>query len=134
MQQALMAALSLHVLAATFWVGTTFALVRTGGSGGERLFGPQMGAAVVAVLTGAYLWRTLHEASSGPTERWLTIGALCALVAVAVQAVFAGSSLRKLNRQRGDDVVARSRIAVAHRVAALLLVVATVCMAAARYA
>ena len=134
MQQALMAVLSLHVLAATFWAGSTLALARTGGGGSERLFGPQMGAAVIAVLTGAYLWRTLHDASFGPMERWLTAGALCALLAAAVQALFAGSALRKLNRLRGDDAVARSRIAIAHRVAAVLLVVATLCMAAARYA
>jgi hypothetical protein len=133
MQQALMAALSLHVLAATFWAGSTLALARTGGGGSERLFGPQMGAAVIAVLTGAYLWRTLHEASFGPMERWLTAGALCALLAATVQAVFAGGALRRLNRHR-DDAAARSRIAVAHRVAAVLLVVATLCMAAARYA
>src|SRR4029450_8758188 len=122
MQQALMAVLSLHVLAATFWTGSTLTLARTGGGGSERLFGPQMGAAVIAVLTGAYLWRTLHEASFGPMERWLTAGALCALLAVVIQAIFAGGALRKLNQHRGDEALARSRIAVAHRVAAVLLV------------
>jgi hypothetical protein len=134
MQQALMAALSVHVLAATFWAGSTFALARTGGGGSERLFGPQMGAAAIAVLTGAYLWRALHEASFGPMEQLLSAGALCALLAVAVQAVIVGSAIGKLRRRGSDDTAARSRIVVAHRVATVLLVVATVCMAAARYA
>jgi hypothetical protein len=134
MQQALMAALSVHVLAATFWAGSTFASTRTGGGGSERLFGPQMGAAAIAVLTGAYLWRALHEGSFGPMEQLLSAGALCALLAIAVQAVIVGSAIGKLRRRGSDDNVARSRIVVAHRVATVLLVVATVCMAAARYA
>lgn len=134
MQQALMIALSLHVLAAVFWAGSTFALARTAGSGSERLFGPQMGAAAVAVLTGAYLWRTLHEGSFGAMEQVLGVGALCALIAFAVQAIVAGGALRNLRRQASHEAAARSRIVLAHRVAALLLVVATVAMAAARYA
>ncbi|PSH62919.1 hypothetical protein CU102_24565 [Phyllobacterium brassicacearum] len=134
MQQALMIALSLHILAATFWAGSTFALARTSGSGGEQLFGPQMGAAAVAVLTGAYLWNVLHEGSFGTMEQWLTVGAACALLALAIQAVVAGGALRKLRRSGNDDFAAHFRIVVAHRVAAVLLVGATVSMAAARYA
>jgi hypothetical protein len=134
MQQILIAALSLHVLAATFWAGTTFALARTAGSGSERLFGPQTGAAAVAVLTGAYLWKVLHEGSLGTREHWLTVGAVCALVALAIQTVVAGGALRKLRRHESEDAAARSRIALAHRLAAVLLVVATLSMGAARYA
>jgi hypothetical protein len=93
-----------------------------------------MGAAAVAVLTGAYLWRTLHEGSLGLTEQWLTAGALCALLAVAIQATVAGLALARLRRQGGDDIAARSRIVTAHRIAAILLIGATVAMAAARYA
>ena len=52
MQIALIIALSLHILSAVFWAGTSFTLARTGGAGGEQLFRPQMGAAVIAVLTG----------------------------------------------------------------------------------
>jgi hypothetical protein len=133
MQQTLAIALSLHVLAATFWGGSTFALARMAGNGGERLFAPQMGAAAIAVVTGAYLWLTLHENSFGVMEQFLIAGAVCALFAVAIQAIVIGSALGAL-RRRDDDAKARSRILVTHRVAAVLLVVATVAMAAARYA
>lgn len=134
MQPLLMIALPLHILPAVFWAGSTFVLARTAGSGSERLFRSQMGAAAGAVLTGAYLWNVLHEGSFGTMEQWLTVGAVCALLALAIQAVVAGGALRKLRRRGGDDATAHSRIVVAHRVAAVLLVVATVSMAAARYA
>jgi hypothetical protein len=127
-----MIALSLHVLAAVFWAGSTFVLARTAGAGGDRLFRPQMGAAAVAVATGAYLWLTVHEGAAGPTEHFLGAGAAAALVAVAVQAVVCGGALGRL--RRGDEAAARSRMAIAHRVAAILLAVATAAMAAARYA
>ena len=52
MQIALVIALSLHVLSSVFWAGSSFTLARTGGLGGEKLFRPQMGAALVAILTG----------------------------------------------------------------------------------
>jgi hypothetical protein len=127
-------ALSLHVLAATFWAGSTFALVRMAGKGSEPLFAPQLGAAAVAVATGAYLWLTLHEGSFGISEQLLTTGALCALVAAAIQAVVVGGAIKKLRRHGSDDAKARSRVVVAQRFAAFLLAVATVAMASARYA
>jgi hypothetical protein len=133
MQQTLAIALSLHILAATFWAGSTFALMRMAGNGGEQLFAPQMGAAAIAVATGAYLWRTLHGGSFGATERSLAVGALCALLAVAIQALLVGSALMRLRSPDSDAATARSRILVANRLAALLLVVATVAMAASRY-
>ena len=76
MQYVLMVAISLHVLAAVFWAGSTAALARTGGSETRRLFRPQMGAAAVAVLTGGYLWHVVHAGAVGPVERSLMIGAL----------------------------------------------------------
>jgi hypothetical protein len=133
-QHTLMIVLSLHILAAVFWAGSTFALARMDGSGSERLFGPQMGAATVVILTGASLWRVLHKGSFGAMEQFLSVGALCALVAVAVQAIVAGGALRKLLRGGTDGAAVRLRIVIAHRIAAVLLAVATVSMAAARYA
>ncbi len=50
MQTALIIALSLHVLSSVFWAGSSFALARTGGLGGEKLLFPQIGAATVAIL------------------------------------------------------------------------------------
>lgn len=52
MQTALVIALSLHVLSSVFWAGSSFALARTGGAGGEQLVFPQLGAATIAILTG----------------------------------------------------------------------------------
>lgn len=134
MQLALIIATSLHILAATFWAGSTFALARTAGNGSEQLFVPQLFAAVFAISAGAYLWQTLHEGSFGTTEQWLAAGAWSAILALAIQAVVVGGALRQLRRPGSDNASARSRIAVAHRAAAILLAFAAVAMAAARYA
>ena len=133
MQIALVITLSLHVLSTVFWAGTSFALARTGGAGGEQLFRPQMGAAVVAVLTGGYLGHLAHAGTFGTTEQVLAIGALTALIAAGVQGAIGGRAIRSLRVGKTDEAVARSRIAAAQRIAAVLLAVAAVCMGAARY-
>jgi hypothetical protein len=122
MQLVLIIALSLHVLAGVFWAGATFTLARIGGAGGEQLFRPQMGAAVVAVLAGGYLWGQLHRNTFEAPEQVLAVGVVCAIVAAGVQGAMVGGAIRKL-----------SRIALAQRIAAGLLAVTIVCMAAARY-
>src|SRR5258708_567185 len=68
MQIALIIVLSLHVLSSVFWAGSSFTLARTGGVGGELLFRPQMGAAVIAILTGGYLGHLVHEATFGMAD------------------------------------------------------------------
>ena len=133
MQIALVIALSLHVLSTVFWAGTSFALARTGGVGGEQLFRPQMAAAVIAVLTGGYLGHLVHAGTFGTTEQVLAIGALAALIAAGVQGAIGGRAIRSLRVGKADEAVARSRIAAAQRIAAVLLAVAAVCMGAARY-
>src|SRR5258708_22193069 len=80
MQIALIIALSLHILSAVFWAGTSFTLARTGGGGGEQLFRPQMGAAGIAVLSGFYLPHLVPSATFGTTEQVLAVGAPAALV------------------------------------------------------
>ncbi|MDR7097814.1 putative membrane protein [Lysobacter niabensis] len=134
MQLALVIAISLHILASTFWAGTTFATARMAGNGSERLFVPQLVAAAFAVGTGAYLWRTMHEGSFGNTERLLTAGAAVAILALAIQAVVIGGALRQFRRSGSDNTGAQSRIVVAQRASAFLLALAAVAMAAARYA
>lgn len=134
MQQLLMIAISLHVLAAVVWAGSTFVSASTAGSGSERLFGFQMAAAAVAILSGGYLWRTLHQGSFETMEKVLGIGVGSALIALAIQVLVAGGALRNLRRQVGNGDAQRSRIIVAHRLAAALLVVTTVSMAGARFA
>jgi uncharacterized membrane protein len=133
MQIALIIALSLHILSTVFWAGTSFTLARTGGAGGEQLFRPQMGAAVVAVLTGGYLGHLAHAGAFGTTEQILAVGALAALVAAGVQGTIGGRAIRSLRSGAADEAGARARIATAQRIAAALLAVTAVCMGAARY-
>ncbi|MGL4291761.1 MAG: hypothetical protein ACRCVA_35745 [Phreatobacter sp.] len=116
MQMQLIALLTFHVLASVFWAGSTFTLARLGGAGAEALFRPQMGAAVVVFLTGIGLWMLVHTGSHGLSEQLLTVGAVAALAAAGVQ-----GGLRR-------------KPALAHRIAAGLLMVTAVTMAAARYA
>ena len=134
MQIALIIALSFHILSSVFWAGTSFTLARTGGVGGELLFRPQMGAATIAVLSGGYLGHLAHAGSFGTAEQILAVGALAALVAAGVQGAIGGRAIRSLRAGTGDEAGARSRIATAQRVAAVLLAVTAVCMGAARYA
>jgi hypothetical protein len=134
MQLALLVAISVHILAATFWAGSTFALARMAGNSSEQLFLPQLFAAVLAIGAGAYLWQTLHEGSFGTTEQLLAAGAVAAILAFAIQAAVIGGALRQLRRPGSDNTSARSRVAVAQRGAAFLLAIAAVTMAAARYA
>jgi hypothetical protein len=129
----LMAVLSLHVLSAIFWAGTSVALARTGGLGGAKLFRPQMGAAVVAVITGGYLWGQLHAAGFDTAELVLLIGVVFALIAAGVQGRFGGMAIRALRQGRITEVEAQPRIAAGQRIAAPLLALTVVCMVISRY-
>jgi hypothetical protein len=115
MNVTLIVAQVLHVLSGVFWAGTTFALARLGGNH-DQLFKPQMGAAVVAVATGAWLWFLLHGGSPGTQEHILGLGAIFAIAAAGVQ-----------------GMLRRRRPATGQRIAAALLAVTVICMAAARY-
>ena len=126
-------ALAAHVLSAIFWAGSTFTLVRLSGLGGERLVLPQAGAAVVAILTGGYLWHTLHGSDLGPFEQVLLGGIVAALIAILLQLVVGARTLAALRRERLDDKSAQRRIAMAQRIAAGLLAITVVCMVIARY-
>ncbi|MBR0719525.1 hypothetical protein [Bradyrhizobium liaoningense] len=134
MQLALVIAISLHILAATFWAGSTFTLARTAGNGSDQLFVPQLSSAVLAIGAGAYLWYTLHDGPFGTAEQWLAAGAWSAILALAIQAVVVGAAQRQLRKPGKDTARARSRIAIAYRVTAFLLAIAAVAMAASRYA
>lgn len=133
MQLAMIIAISVHILAATFWAGSTFALARMAGRGSEQLFVPQLLAAAFAIGAGGYLWRTLHEGSFGTAEQWLATGAVSAILALVIQAAVIGGALRQLRKAGSDNPSVRSRVAVAQRGAAILLAIAAVTMASARY-
>ncbi|WP_119460409.1 hypothetical protein [Rhodospirillaceae bacterium SYSU D60014] len=133
MQTILILTLALHVLAGVFWAGSTFTLARTAGANAERLFGPQMGAATFALLTGAVLWHLLHGSAFGSSELVLAIGILAAFVAAGVQGAAVGSARRKLVSAAATEAARlRARMATGQRIAAGLLAVTVVCMAVAR--
>jgi hypothetical protein len=125
---ALIVALVFHVLSAVFWAGSTFTLSRIGAEGALRLFRPQMGAALIAVLSGAYLWSQLHR-GFGVAEKVLLAGVLCAFAAAGVQGALIGPLLRKAAR----TAPLLSRALTAQRIAAALLAVTLICMVLARY-
>lgn len=115
MTMLLIGLLALHVLSSTFWAGSTFTLARNGGAGSETLFRPQMGAAAFALLTGASLWVMMHGSGISISEVVLLAGIVAAFVAAGVQGAL------------------RNKPAIAHRIAAFLLMLTVVCMVAARW-
>jgi hypothetical protein len=115
MDTILIVASVLHVLSGVFWAGTTFALARLGGAHVDQFFRPQMGAAMIAVATGVWLWYLLHRGTPGLPEHVLGIGAIFAIAAAGAQGMM---------RRRG---------ATGQRIAAVLLAVTVICMAAARF-
>ena len=125
---------ALHVLAGVFWAGTTFALARTGVEQAAQLLRPQLGAAVVAVATGAMLWFLFHRGDTSMQAHILALGAMFAVLAIGVQAVTAASSARKLSASGELDALqVRDRATTGQRIAAPLLAVTVACMAVARY-
>jgi len=129
----LIVTLVLHVLFGVFWAGSTFVLARTGGYQADRLFRPQMGAATIAVLTGALLWFLLHRGPAGIQEYILGIGAVCAVLAAGVQGASA-RSLRLAASGEAKEFIPSPRLALSQRIVAGLLAITVACMAAARYA
>ncbi len=119
----------LHVLAGVFWAGTTFAVALGGPSLAERFAGPQMGAAVLAMIAGVTLFGLVHGGGFGPGEAVLGVGALAAIAAATVQglALPAAASLT-------DEPDAAPRVVLSQRLAAALLAVTLACMVSFKYA
>jgi hypothetical protein len=134
MQMTLLVTLVLHILSGVFWAGSTFALARTGAATADRLFRPQMGAAVMAVITGGVLWHLLHPSGFGTMEQVLALGVVGAVLAAGAQGALCGRALRQLARNRGNDTQSKVQVALGHQIAAALLALTVICMAAARYA
>ncbi len=131
MQISLILAVSLHVLSAAGWAGLTFAMARTGAAQIERLFVPQMGAAVTAMLSGAWFWALAHRGAFGRSETLLAFGVACALMALAIQAATGAMAVRGPPDHTGAAV--RSRAAIGQRVSAGLLALTLIAMGSARY-
>jgi hypothetical protein len=132
MQAALVITLVLHVFAIVFWAGSTFTLARFDGAGAETLFGPQMGAAVLAIVTGGVLWGQLHKGPFGPAEQILAAGALLGIVAAGVQGALVGAARRKIAAGM-DTASLRVRMTLGNRIAAALLAASLVAMTAVRF-
>jgi hypothetical protein len=133
MQITLLVTLVLHILSGVFWAGSTFALARTGATTADQLFRPQMGAAVVAVITGGVLWQLLHPSGFGTMEQIIALGAVAAVLAAGAQGAVCGPALRRLATAGGNNARARTQMALGQRIAAALLALTVICMAAARY-
>jgi hypothetical protein len=130
----LMLILAVHVLSTLFWLLSSFIVAQAKGRGAERQYRPQMIAAVLAILSGAYLWHLLHEGGFGAVEAVLALGGICAIAAAGVQGAMVGGSLRRLRNGLQDEAEARLKITTGQRIAAGLLAVALLCMVGARFA
>src|SRR5215813_9534358 len=126
MQATVIVTLVLHVLSGVFWAGSTFVLARTGGYQADQFFRPQMGAATIAVLTGALLWFLLHRGSAGIQEHILGVRPVSALLAAGIQGASA-SSLRLSAVGGSTEFIPSRRLAVSQRIAAGLLAVTVAC-------
>jgi hypothetical protein len=126
--------LAVHVLSTLFWLLSSFIVAMAKGRGAERQYRPQMIAAVLAILSGAYLWHLLHEGAFGAVEAILALGGICAIAAAGVQGALVGGSLRRLRGGVLDDARARLKVTTGQRIAAGLLAVALLCMVGARFA
>jgi hypothetical protein len=135
MQETVVVVLVLHVLSGVFWAGSTFVLARLGSDQAGHLLTPQLGAAAIAIVTGALLWYLLHGGNAGTSEHVLEVGAVFALVAVVIQGVTAAARQPIPVGPGGETATASTvgRAAVGQRMAAACLAVTVACMAASRY-
>jgi len=131
MQHLLLLAVSIHVLSAVFWAGSTFTIARTGAPAIAKIFRPQVGSATVAIASGGYLWHALHAPGIDSADYVLGAGAACGILAFITQVLFTAPSLIRDGGQ--DRAEPRHRVLVAQRCAAALLAVTVICMAAARF-
>lgn len=133
MQLQLTIALCLHIAAAAYWAGSTFVLARLGIEAGGPLVRAQLAAAIVTIASGGFLWHALHEGGLGKTETTLGVGAVAAMLALVLQASLVWPVMGAARRGTAVNASAHVRARLANRAAALLLLVATLSMAGARF-
>jgi len=112
------------IAAAVFWAGTTMVQARIGNDHALELFGPQMGAAAVAIIAGTILWWAYHSGIFYAPEIVLIVGIAAALLAGAMQ-ILAFRAVRAGGGGFLGSIGAR-------RAAAALMGIAIVTMALAR--
>jgi len=155
---------AVHVIAGVVWAGATFMLAtvivpmanRYAAEGAGRWtgmiagkVGPLSGiSALLTVVSGVYLFATLHPHDSSVSGLVLKCGAIAALLSLAVGLLLgrpAGIALGKLDEQRSTTTAPapslleqmaklRRRAALSSRAAAALLGIAVLSMAVFRYA
>jgi hypothetical protein len=133
MQATLVIIIAAHVSASVFWSGTTFALAKIDALGVDRVFPLQIASAIVSLASGAYLMQTLRYETAGRSQQVLACAALCALIALAIQAALVGGSRKYLRLDSDAALAARSRVELGYRLSAGLLALTLVGMATARY-
>lgn len=133
MEYVYMIVLALHVMAGVFWAGTTFTLARASEIRAEKFFGPQMGSAGLAFVTGGLLWYFFHNGVFSGMETVLAIGILAAIAAAGVLGATVGPARRQLaGANPATETALRSRMASGEQTAARLLLLTVICMAIAR--
>lgn len=125
--------LIVHVVAAVFWAGSTFAMAMPGGQGTQILVRSQILAGLVATTTGASLWKTLHGSAFDTAETILATGAAAGLIALLLQLALALPVRRWAPHTPAAATGGSRRVPTVHRLAAALLLVALICMAPARF-
>ena len=133
MQVVLLASV-VHVSAAVFWAGSTFAALRRDISPSllKALFVPQLGASWWAIVSGGFLyWRMYAGASPSMNILLLHTGAAAGILAAFCNAIVVGLSLRRAGGSP-QEVPAAAR--AGQRITAVLLGVAVLAMSAFRFA
>jgi hypothetical protein len=127
-----LAGVALHGVSGVYWTGAAFVLARFGPStGGLRLRRSQLLAATAAVASGAWLWSGRWREWEAWQAKALTLGAIAAMLAVAVQVGIGLSASRRL--EGPQDAAARRRLRLIDGTAAILLAIALCAMVLARY-
>lgn len=133
MDTLMIVAIAVHALSGVFWAGSSATVANLRGGSAERLFPFQMGAAGLTVLTGLALWAYWRGASFTLSSQILLAGIVCAIIAGAVQGSMAGRARRALAADPSREAELRPRFALAHRIAAGLLMVTVVTMVTSKF-
>jgi uncharacterized membrane protein len=152
----------LHIFGGVIWAGSMFALsfaimpiaARHADEGAGRWMGQVMQrlgplsgiSALITVLSGMYLFATLHSGDKSVGGMVLGMGAAAAVLSLLVGALIGRPAQMRLSKLQGEAssnasestiaqlATLRRRAALSSRVAGLLLALAVFAMAAFRYA
>lgn len=118
------AAIAVHVGMGATWALATLVIAATGWARPLWLK-LMLGAALLNMAAGVYLWHALHSGPWGATERLLVLGTFCAFVALGMQAPIALTLPAQTRRFETPTLWV-------YRVTALLVVAAATAMIASK--